>query len=172
MLKPQLGARPSPFPCILFYSQANELGSSQMNRGFTLIELMVTLAVAAILAAIAAPSFTRMIEDNRITTQANDLLTGIASARSEAIKRGVSVTITPKTNDYTNGWCVHDGSAAAACTAGGINTFRDHEAYTQVVFAGDNDQAISFDSFGAADAGRVITLTPPIAPAVTPVSAR
>lgn len=61
--------------------------------GFTLIELMVTIAIAAILAAIAAPSFSELIKSDRITAQANDLYSQLLFARSEAIKRGYPVIV-------------------------------------------------------------------------------
>ena len=66
--------------------------------GFTIIELMITLAVAAILAAIAAPSFTTIIQDNRLVTQINRLQATLSLARSEAVKRNNSVTTCPSSN--------------------------------------------------------------------------
>lgn len=63
------------------------------NSGFTLIELMVTLSIAAILMGIAVPSFQTTIKSNRIVTQTNQLVTALNLARSEAIKRGVQVTV-------------------------------------------------------------------------------
>ncbi len=67
--------------------------SVNVNKGFTLIELMVTIAVAGILAAIAVPSFKSTIQNNRLTTGANELVTALNLARSEAIKRGMTVTV-------------------------------------------------------------------------------
>jgi type IV fimbrial biogenesis protein FimT len=61
--------------------------------GFTLVELMVTIGVAAILIGLAVPSFEGMARDSYMTTAANDLLVTVQLARSEAIKRHLPVTI-------------------------------------------------------------------------------
>ncbi len=80
---------------------------NKFNQGFTLVELMVTLAVAAIILAIAAPSFSQMIRDHRLITTANDFMGTMQLARSEAIRRGVQVTMLPITQgDWTSGWNV------------------------------------------------------------------
>lgn len=54
----------------------------QKHAGFTLIELIITLSVASILLAIAAPSFTGMIKDNRLITQINDFSASLNLGRS------------------------------------------------------------------------------------------
>lgn len=54
---------------------------------------MVTLVIAAVLVTIGIPSLQSVIQNSRLTTQANNILADLAVARSEAIKRGVSVTI-------------------------------------------------------------------------------
>lgn len=62
-------------------------------RGFTLLEMMVTVAVVGILLAIGVPSFRYVANVNRIAAEANNLLGDMQFARSEAIKEGQSVSI-------------------------------------------------------------------------------
>ena len=59
--------------------------------GFTLIELMVTVAVLAIVLTVAVPSFANLVNGNRLTAQANDMLAGLILARTEAIKQNQSM---------------------------------------------------------------------------------
>lgn len=79
------------------------------SKGFTLVELMVTIAVAAILIGIAMPSFRNMIIDYRLGTLATDLADGVSLARSEAIKRNRTITFC-KTNNATSNRCGGSGS--------------------------------------------------------------
>ena len=77
-----------------------------MNRsnGFTLIELMITLVIVAIVLAIGVPSFQGMMRNNRIAAHTNDFLGSLNLARSEAIKRGVGwrVVLCPAIVDSDN----------------------------------------------------------------------
>ncbi|MCK0165004.1 GspH/FimT family pseudopilin [Marinobacter sp. S6332] len=82
---------------------------TRINSGFTLIELLVTIAVLAIMMALAAPSFVNMIENSRVTTQANTLLAAVNLARSEAVKQGTPFSIQNEPGGFVNGWCVIDG---------------------------------------------------------------
>lgn len=79
------------------------------SLGFTLIELMVTIAIAAILLGVAIPNFTTAISSNRLSTQTNELATALNLARSEAVKRGVQISIRKLGNTnqtWENGWNV------------------------------------------------------------------
>lgn len=64
-----------------------------LARGFTLIELMIAIAIAAILAGAAVPSFRDLVINNRLATQSNDLVSDLALARTEATKRGLVVSV-------------------------------------------------------------------------------
>lgn len=88
-----------------------------MNRlaGFTLIELMVTVAVLGILLGIAVPAFNDIVRDNRAATATNDLVAAVLLARSEAVKRRASVELCRRNAagtacaagaDWAGGWLV------------------------------------------------------------------
>jgi type IV fimbrial biogenesis protein FimT len=68
------------------------------RRGFTLVEMLVVLAVGSILLAIAIPSYAFLVNTSRLAAVTNDLVTALHLARSEAIKRGIRVTVC-KTSD-------------------------------------------------------------------------
>lgn len=78
------------------------------QRGYTVLELMMTIAVIAVIAGFAAPSFLASIRANRIVTDNNELISTLAFARSEAIKRGQRVTLCPSADQATcatsGGW--------------------------------------------------------------------
>lgn len=84
------------------------------NKGFTLYELMVTLAVAAVIVSFGVPGFSSMVQNNRAVTHSNDLITALNLARSEATRRGVAIEVCSSTNgaacsgstDWSTGWIV------------------------------------------------------------------
>jgi len=68
-------------------------GRGVRHRGLTLIELLTTLALAAILLTLGVPAFNEVMARHRMTTAANGLLADVHLARSEALKRGVRVAL-------------------------------------------------------------------------------
>jgi len=101
--------------------------TKRVQMGFTLIELMVTLAVAVILAKLAAPSFQQYILNQRIRNAAYDVVSALSLARSEAITRNTSVNIVQNTGGWVNGWCV---TTIAACGTADLVT---HTAFSASV---------------------------------------
>ena len=105
--------------------------ASKTQDGFTLIELMLTLAIAAIILTQAVPSFTGMIASNRLITQTNDLVADVNLARSEAVARGVQVILCNSA----------DSKAAGATCNGTAQTWS-----TGWLMYAENDGVAGFDS--------------------------
>lgn len=78
------------------------------QRGFTMTELGVTVTVAALLAALAVPSFQGIIATQRARTYASALYATLSKARSEAITLNANVTVQPKAGGWKNGWQILD----------------------------------------------------------------
>ncbi len=84
---------------------------SQKQNGFTLVELMLTLAIASLVMTMAVPSFSTMMKNNRLTNQVNQLVTALNLARSEAINRRVNIDVVAvddsnSANEWGKGWNV------------------------------------------------------------------
>ena len=98
--------------------------------GFTLIELMVTVSIAAILLAVAAPSFVAFQRNSELTSATNSLLAGISAAKGEAMKRGLSAVIVPASDsDWSKGWKIFvDRDANQAFSAATDTLIAEHAA--------------------------------------------
>ncbi|WP_143729379.1 GspH/FimT family pseudopilin [Microbulbifer sp. GL-2] len=102
-----------------------------IQGGFTLIELMVAITVLAIVVAVAVPSFTDMINNYRSVSLAEDFVSGLNFARSEAVKRGTNVSVCASSNgtdcaganNWSDGWIAFtDGAATEKAGAPVVNT--------------------------------------------------
>lgn len=83
--------RTSPKP--VFRARGASRARLSRSRGVTMVEIIITLAIVAILTVIAVPSFTGTIQRARTLSEANSLVNDIQYARGEAIKRGLPVSL-------------------------------------------------------------------------------
>lgn len=79
-----------------------------------MIEMLVVVTVLAIMGALAAPSMTRLIGQQRLKSVASDLQLAMVKARAEAIKRNANVAVTATGGDWANGWTIPDPASTTA----------------------------------------------------------
>jgi len=84
------------------------------QAGFTIIELMITVAVVGVLAMVAIPQMNYAIQNSRVRTAVSDTHTSLLLARSEAIKRNGNVTLQRSGGSWLNGWNVMAGATPIA----------------------------------------------------------
>lgn len=88
------------------------LHKQSVSSGFTLLEVMVTITVAAILVGLALPNFTELIKNNRLLTKSNEMVIAINTARQYAISRSLPVLVCHSANA---------NSASSSCGGSGSN---------------------------------------------------
>ncbi len=101
----------------------------KVQRGVTVIELMVTLTIIAILVSVSVPSFKQQIDSKRTQSVMASFITGMAYARSESVKIGDSVHLrsVEASNDWSRGWCVTTGEN---CKSNVIKLFEPPPAHS------------------------------------------
>jgi type IV fimbrial biogenesis protein FimT len=142
----------------------SEMQSNRRDSGFTMMELVMTMAIVVILGTIAIPGFKFVTSSNRVSTEVNGLLGDIQFARSQAVKEGLSVTICSSSSPYTGctntdwglGWIVFLDSNSNQGVDAGESVIR-----TQPAFAGTDTfvatpatfHALTFNRMGYAPTG-------------------
>ncbi len=107
------------------------------SRGFTLLELMVTIAMVLILAAIAVPGVSSMVQSNAVSSYANIISTSLMLAKSEASKRSEVVIFVPETN-WSDGWSVEESNGTLIRRFDGIpSAYTVSTSATSVGFRND-----------------------------------
>jgi type IV fimbrial biogenesis protein FimT len=145
-------------------------------RGFTMIELMVAVAVLGVLASAGMPQFAKFLRDQRIKNMASDLRSDMQLARSESIRRNARVLVCPRSSasattcattvtatTWGNGWLVcHDTDSNGACdtsTATDPNPTRVRKGPTSPMTLSGPAATVTFLPTGAASASATFTMT-------------
>ncbi|WP_243434850.1 GspH/FimT family pseudopilin [Pseudomonas sp. 30_B] len=128
------------------------------SAGFTLIELMVTIVVLAILISVAAPSFTSTLRDSQVSTTSSELLTALQLARSEAVMRHNRVTVCRRNaagdncengTDWSVGWLIRQS---------GGDVIKVWQAPSDVAVVGPN-AGVTYQSNGMVATATSLTVT-------------
>lgn len=128
---------------------------STAQRGLSLIEALIVMAIAAILLGIGVPNMQSYIASSRLTGSANDLYTALALARSEAVRRQARVTLAhigaAGSRDWTGGWSMFvDANGNGALDVGEevLRVGAPLEAPLTIFASANFASFIAFDSTG------------------------
>lgn len=132
--------------------------TKRFSRGFTLIEILVVIAIVAIVSVLAGPDLSALIKSNRIAGTVNAVNADITFAKSEAIKRGAAVTLCASSDqascsassNLANGWIVFsDPNENQAVDEGeAVIKVQDKLKGNDSVVLSDGQAAISFSHNG------------------------
>lgn len=136
-----------------------------LQAGFTLLELMITIAVLGILLGVGVPSFMGVIHTNRLATSTNELVTALHAVRTEAIKRGHRVTLckSPDGNacttngNWSQGWIIFDDPNHNASVDTGETILRVGQAAPAGITITGNDSVTNYASYASDSTAKLTT---------------
>jgi len=130
---------------------------NRRSAGFTVVELVVTISIAAILTTVAVPSFSGLIASQRAKTVASELFASLLKTRAEAIMRNANVTVSPLAGSVGRHWTPIATSffvALAATQAYSAISGRDHVASTSFLITTTSGSSTNYQCISLTLSGR------------------
>jgi len=130
------------------------------SKGFTLLELIITIAIAGILVAVATPSFTGVMKNNRLITSNNNMLTALILGKSEALNRGLAVTLCKRnvagdacdtSAVWSDGWLLFSDQDKDGAIDAGDSLIRVYDPLNTNITLSYSFNKVTFNSLGFAD---------------------
>lgn len=138
--------------------------NNKKTQGFTLLELLVTVAVVVILATVGVPAFRTTIANSRIESTSNTLRNSFVTARNKAIETASRVTVAPVTSGDWGSWKIGSGQAQSAMGSTVVTgKTNNNNAIADVTFAEDGslgDETLEFQVFSVCYTGGVEDIKP------------
>lgn len=130
---------------------ANNASAPVVSKGVTLIELIIVLAIASIIALIGAPSLSKIVKDSRLRLAANSLQNSFALARSTSVARSSNVTICKSSNgtscattgDWSQGWMIFEDTGTIGDASDDTTTDASDDQRVRVQQSFDTSVSIS-----------------------------
>jgi type IV fimbrial biogenesis protein FimT len=152
--------------------KSTTMGGAARSPGFTLLELLITMSIAAILLTIAVPSFRYVTNSNRIAGEVNGLLGDLQFARAEAVKEGRNVTVcisadgqscVANATTWQSGWIVFSDPTDTGVVDPGETILRQQKTFSSTdTFVSNNLSAVTFNregyAVGVANGGALLQL--------------
>ena len=118
-------------------------------RGYTVIEVMITLALLGVVTALAVPSFRELIDRNRLSAATNDLVSAFLTTRSEAVKRECRVSIS-RNGTWNVGWTANVLTDLAGCNSLELINHETSSAKLVITTNGNIGNAVIYSPDGRA----------------------
>ena len=145
--------------------------SPAQQHGFTLVELLVSMAVLAVLLGVAVPSFQSVVASSQLSSRTNDLVGALSLARSEAIRRGARVTLCKSSDgascassgDWDQGWIAFvdtTRSGTDAAVDSGETVIQIYQGNANAVSIKGSTNVANYVSFASDGRAKVMAGTP------------
>jgi type IV fimbrial biogenesis protein FimT len=119
------------------------------GRGFTIVELMIVVAIVAVLAAVGLPSMRDLLKTNRMKTVSLDIYSSLALARSEAIKRNsASVSMIAVAGGWQSGWTVTCVDSAGSCGGADVLLLSQEAVDSDITLTGPATNIVTYGRDG------------------------